>query len=227
MSLSTRLTDIKAVIFDLDGTLIDSITPFYGLVVDIFNGIGLQPPSREIINDMLGNGLSIMESMIPQNIENRNSLLQKGREIGFGLWQRFQQEQLKPFPDTWKTLEKLKEKKFLRGIATSGDTKYLKYLVERGLLPLLEATVTKEEVSRLKPAPDIILECLNRLGCPAEGAVYVGDSPIDIKAGKAAGVKTIAVLTGTGNYDNLTIEGPEAIIPDISHLLNVLGLQAL
>lgn len=224
MSLSTRSINLQAVIFDLDGTLIDSVIPFYGLIVEIFNEIGLQPPSRETINDILGNGLSIMEIMIPQNMENRNSLIQKGREIGYRLWQRFQQEQLKPFPYTWEILEKLKEKKVLRGIATSGEANYIRGLIERGLLPPLEVIVTKEDVSRLKPAPDIILECLRRLGCPAEGAVYVGDSPIDIKAGKTAGVKTIAVLTGTGNYDSLSIEGPEAIIPDISQLLNVLGL---
>lgn len=227
MSLFTRSTNIKAVIFDLDGTLIDSITPFYGLIVDIFTEIGLQPPSRETINDILGNGLSIMESLVPRNVGNRNYLIQKGKEVGSRLWQRFLQEQVKPFPYTWKTLERLKEKRVLCGIATSGEANYIRDLVEQGLLPPLGATVTKEDVSRLKPAPDIILECLRRLGCSAEGAVYVGDSPIDIKAGKAAGVKTIAVLTGTGNYDSLTIEGPEAIIPDISHLLSVLGLQPL
>jgi HAD superfamily hydrolase (TIGR01509 family) len=223
LRLHPQFSGIQAVIFDLDGTLIDSITPFYGLVAEIFRGIGLSPPSQEKINEILGNGLSIMESLVPQFLDNRADLIQKGRKIGYRLWENFQQEKLKPFPATKEILESLKKRGVLRGLATSGEASYVRDLVERDFLPPLEAVVTKEEVTRMKPAPDIILECIRKLDCSVKNSVYVGDSPIDIQAGKAAGVKTIAVLSGTGNYKSLTAENPDKIIPDISHLLDALG----
>jgi len=215
-------TDIKAVVFDLDGTLIDSITPLYELVLKIFRDIGLPLPSRATINSILGDGLSIMESLVPRDIEDRASLIKRGREIGYRLWEKFQQEKLQPFPATQTILAELKHRGILRGIATSGEADYVEDLIRRGSLPRVEAVVTKEEVDRLKPAPDSILLCLSRLGCGPNQAVYVGDSPIDVQAGKAARVRTIAVLSGTGSEDKLLAEAPDLIIPEIGHLLEAL-----
>lgn len=215
---------LKAVIFDLDGTLVDSITPFYQLVVEIFEGIGITPPSREIVNEKLGKGESLLESAVPKHWPNRKFLIEKGREIGYRLWQRLQENELRPIPGNLEALERLKRAVILTGVVTSGTADYVAVLQRRGFLPAMDAIVTQGDVSRGKPAPDPILECLRRLEMEPGRCAYVGDSPIDIQAGKASGVITIAVLSGTGSYGSLLAERPDHIIQDVTHLWEIPAL---
>lgn len=219
-----RIQRVKAVIFDLDGTLVDSITPFYRLVVEIFQGIGIAPPSREIVNEKLGRGESLLESAVPHHWPNRKFLIEKGRKIGYRLWQRLQENELRPIPGNLETIERLKKAAILTGVATSGTADYVAFLQRRGFLPAMDAIVTQEDVSRGKPAPDLILECLRRLEAGAGCSVYVGDSPIDIQAGKACGVIVVAVLSGAGSYSSLLAEGPDYIVQDVTHLWEIPNL---
>lgn len=81
------------------------------------------------------------------------------------------------------------------------------------------ATITALDVKRPKPAPDSLLEGAKRLGVPVEDCVIVGDSITDIRAGKAGGAKTIAVLTGLFNENTLKKEKPDLIIENITKIL--------
>jgi phosphoglycolate phosphatase-like HAD superfamily hydrolase len=82
--------------------------------------------------------------------------------------------------------------------------------------------MTREDGFPLKPEPDGILECLRRMNVHATHAIAIGDTPLDIRAGKAAGTLTIGVLSGIGNQVQLEAEAPTAIIKDISQLLSLL-----
>ena len=87
-----------------------------------------------------------------------------------------------------------------------------------------KAIVTREDGLKLKPSPDSILECLRRMEVDPAHALTVGDTPMDIQAGKAAGTFTIGVLTGIGNRQQLEAESPTAIIDGVAHILSVLNL---
>jgi phosphoglycolate phosphatase-like HAD superfamily hydrolase len=82
-------------------------------------------------------------------------------------------------------------------------------------------------VKARKPAPDVLLECLRRLGSQSERSVYVGDSPIDIIAAKAAGVHSIGVLSGASDRASLEEVEPELILDHVGQLPAVLRTEEL
>ena len=85
--------------------------------------------------------------------------------------------------------------------------------------------MTREEGFPPKPAPDGTLECLRRMKVAPSHAITIGDTPLDVRAGKAAGTLTIGVLSGIGTREQLEAEKPTAIIKDISEVLSLLNLE--
>ena len=85
--------------------------------------------------------------------------------------------------------------------------------------------MTREEGFPNKPAPDGILECLKRMKIPPNQAITIGDTPLDIRAGKAAGTLTVGVLSGIGSCSQLQAEEPTAIIGGVSDLLSLFNLE--
>lgn len=216
---------VKAVIFDVDGTLINSIAPFHRMVVELFQRLKLTPPSREVVNDIIGNGESLLENFVPKHWKNRDLLIEKGQNLGYRLWKRFIKKELQPIPGSREVLEQIKRAPLAIGIVTSGSTDYVTLLQEKGFLPPMDVIVTKDDIPVLKPAPDPLLECLARLKMESTDCIYIGDAPVDIRAGKAAGIATVAVLTGAGSQESLSAEEPDHIIPDVSHLWKILDMH--
>jgi len=88
---------------------------------------------------------------------------------------------------------------------------------------LFDVVVGSDDTERHKPDPDPILHALDRLGAAAEDAVYVGDSPFDIRAAKAAGVHAVAVTWGgIHSHERLAAEEPDAIVHSAEELLAAL-----
>ena len=88
---------------------------------------------------------------------------------------------------------------------------------------LMDVMVTSAEVKR-KPAPDAIIKCLQYLDVAPEECVMVGDSQVDILAGKAAGVKTVAVATGVALLAALKTESPDFIFDSLHSLMSQLDV---
>jgi phosphoglycolate phosphatase-like HAD superfamily hydrolase len=89
---------------------------------------------------------------------------------------------------------------------------------------LFDGIVGREDVEIRKPHPEPVLKCLGHLGLAPQETVYIGDSPIDIQAGKAAGSYTIGVLTGTSPQHILHLEGPDHILPSVAGLSSILSM---
>ena len=101
------------------------------------------------------------------------------------------------FPEIKTVLKKLYEMGLKIGIASNNQKEVIeKYLVKYGIREFADALVSGEEITHLKPDPQIITLCLKKLGTDAENAVYVGDMDYDMDAGKNAGVKVVAVTYG-------------------------------
>ena len=89
---------------------------------------------------------------------------------------------------------------------------------------LFNGIVGREDVTHRKPHPEPVLKCLEHLRLAPHQAVYIGDSPIDIQAGKAAGVVTVGVLTGTSTDAVMRQEQADYILPSIAELPRLLAL---
>lgn len=87
----------------------------------------------------------------------------------------------------------------------------------------MEVVIAADDVPRKKPAADPLLECSRRLGVRAEDSVSVGDSRTDVQAGIAAGMKTVAVLTGFDLRVALIKENPDAVMDSIAGLKGILA----
>lgn len=188
------MVGIKGVIFDLDGTLIDSLDAYVKAFNEVVEKYGLKPVSREELAGFLDQALSlsiILLRLYPQLFSDeklRRKCEDEIRKAYFRL-----EKHVPPIMHAAEVLSKLKEMGLKVGVVTARTTRgRVKWLeLERlGLAQFIDAMVTGAEVAR-KPAPDGIIKCLSRLKLKAEECMYVGNGQADLEAGRAALVKTI------------------------------------
>ncbi len=134
-------------------------------------------------------------------------------------------QRVKPFPGLEPVFRGLREHGILLAALTSSWTPAVQPLHHYTLTSYFVTIITQEEGFPQKPAPDGVLECLRRMKVTPDHAIVVGDSPLDIRAGKAAGTLTIGVLTGIGSRSQLEAESPAIIIKELPEILSLLNIK--
>jgi HAD superfamily hydrolase (TIGR01662 family) len=215
----------KAVIFDLDGTLINSIDFYRKILHEVFERLNLPLFSDASFLAAMQNGGFTWESVIPADfISNVENVIQSADQMARSIFAQKYQKEIQLIPGTKEVLIKLRQKGIKIGLVTSTCRKTLtaKFtpFVQNGLESFFEAVVTSDDVASVKPAADPLLKAIKTLGISINSSVYVGDTCVDIQAGKAAGMKTIAVLTGVGSYEDLKCEAPDAIIESVAQIFS-------
>ena len=210
----------RGVIFDMDGTLSDSLDHYYRMACEIVEAAHAPPISRERVCELMGSGApDLLRRLLPPDFPDSEATLASIVRERLPAWMRAA-ERIEPLPGCVDLLRRLHARGHL-GIATSSG-RALPYLDAWGVRPLFQAIVGREDVRRRKPHPDVVLHCLHQLELEPHDAVYVGDSPIDIEAGRAAGLFTVGVLTGTSNRERLTRACPDRILESAPGLLDIL-----
>lgn len=207
------------VLFDLDGTLIDSGPIILASMQHSVRTV----LGREIPPDELGltiGGQGIVAQMQAIDGDRADELVEAYKEHNDGL-----HETLEAFDDLLDVLPRLTAEGRRLGIVTAKRRRTVALALERfpALSDEFEVVVTHEDTDRHKPDPDPVLLAIERLdGVPAQ-AVYVGDSPFDVKAAKAAGAYAVAVGWGGIHPDErLLAEEPDAFVRSAVELLGVL-----
>jgi HAD superfamily hydrolase (TIGR01549 family) len=211
---------IEGIVFDVDGTLTDSIGAYYEVFREVIARFGIQIRKEEILEPM-ATGSLIWDRIIPEDFPDRDGKIEQIMDIIPKVYQKVFQH-IHPFAGLESVLKRLEERKVRLGALTSSRTVAVRPLYQHSLAHYFTVVITREDGFPLKPAPDGILECLKRMNVRPTHAIVVGDTPLDIRAGKAAGTLTIGVLSGIGNQVQLEAEAPTAIIKDISQLLSLL-----
>jgi HAD superfamily hydrolase (TIGR01509 family) len=211
---------VHAVIFDMDGTLIDSIDIYFKIVEVALERLKLPQVSRKQI-------LDAAELVLPDEVHHKkDEIIGQAWEIINEIATQMFEENLKLIRGADNILQSISKSIPRIGLVTSTQRNYLKIkmqpLKRAGVEKLFEVIITSDDVPNRKPDPDPLIECAKRLDVDPNKCVYVGDTRTDIKAGKAAGMKTVGVLTGFDDYDMLAKEGPDAIIDSIRNLLEVI-----
>jgi len=208
-----------ALLFDLDGTLIDSI----GLLLDCmdaaFDGRSRRPTRAEWTAG-IGTPLRTQLAGWADSPEEINTLVE-----GYRLYQDAHLEGLTSlFPEVADTVAWAKAQGHATAIVTSkGRVMTGRSLRHVGLEHAFDAVVTYEETERHKPMPDPVWLALERLGLPADRAVFIGDSPHDMGAGRAANVRTAAALWGPFSRAELTDSNPTYWLTRMGELPTVLS----
>ncbi len=211
---------IEGIVFDVDGTLTDSIEAYFEVFREVAARFGIQIRKEQVLEPM-ATGSLIWDRIMPEGFPGRDEKIKQFMNVIPQVYQKVFQR-VHPFAGLDSVLKGLKERGVRLGALTSSRAVAVRPLYHHALSQYFIAIMTREDGFPLKPAPDGILECLRRMNVHATHAIVIGDTPLDIRAGKAAGTLTIGVLSGIGNQVQLEAEAPTAIIKDISKLLSLL-----
>jgi len=229
MSDKRKKLKVGAVIFDLDGTLIDSIDIYFTIVEKALERLNLPPVSR---NKILAAAESVdfnWELILPQEaLGRKDKIIDKAWGVINEIAPRMFEDQMELIQGADTIVENLSSNGLKIGLVTSSQKQYLEIkmqpLKQAGVEELFEVIITTDDVLKRKPAPDPLITCAQQLDMRPGNCVYVGDTATDIKAGKAAGMKTIGVLTGFDDHAILEKEKPDAIMKSVRNLLEVIDV---
>jgi HAD superfamily hydrolase (TIGR01509 family) len=219
----TRLK-VEAIIFDLDGTLVDSKAAYLEAAEIAMDAIGKKKVDAKTVTE------------IPRRLEQDQPIddfiigadSKTFKDIYLRAYYQATIKKTRPFPNVASTLEKLSSSAKL-AVTTRRDVSEAE--VERelrklGLTKYVRKVLTSQDTVKPKPSPEALIKCAKHLGVKIQDCAVVGDSVADIRAGKNAGAYTVAVLTGIFTRKELEREKPDLVLKDVNKLPEFLDLPA-
>ncbi len=209
----------KAVIFDVDGTLIDSNDLHAAAWVEAFRHFGFEVPLGEVRGQMGKGSDQLMPVFLAPDVIEK-----QGEEISHFRSELFKRDYLprgRAFPDVRRLLERVKGKGQTIVLASSGKKDEIEHHMQvANIADLVDHVTTADDAERSKPEPDIFaaaLRCIAPL--TGEDAIVVGDTPYDAEAASKVGLRTVGLLSGGFAEEELKAAGCIAVYRDASELL--------
>ena len=208
----------KAVIFDVDGTLIDSNDQHALASVKAFRRFGHRVAFEDVRAQIGKGGDQLMPVFLaPDEVDKEGDALSDFRA---DLFSKEFLPGLQPFPQVRVLVERLRAdgcRVVLASSATGGELD--RYKETADIADLVDGATSSDDARRSKPEPDIFLAALRAAAVRPDEALVIGDTPYDAAAAKAAGVRSIGVLCGGFPEDTLREAGCMAVYRDPAHLL--------
>jgi phosphoglycolate phosphatase len=216
---------IGAVLFDLDGTLIDSAPDLAGAGNDMRAARGLPALPLAHFRPMVGSGARGMLRMALE-VGPDDPTFAVLRDEFLSRYEGRMTRETRVFPQVEPVLDAFAEHALPWAIVTNKATRFSEPLVRAlGLHERAQTLVCGDTTPHSKPHPAPLLEAARRMGMPAAQCVYVGDDLRDVQAGRAAGMLTVAVTWGyLGLGEPIAAWGADQVIDAPDELLNLLGL---
>ena len=216
------MKQVECVLFDLDGTLLDSKECSVKATKAAFKEMGLKVPSEVVIEHYMG--IPIEESFFkmseqPLDQETATELIRIFRAY----YQTYEESTLKVFPEIPHVLEILNKRKVPCFVVSSKKTAVVKRnLAAHDLVAFFEEIIGSDAVTHYKPHPEGINKVVAHYQFDPTKTIMIGDAIFDIQMGKAAGVKTIAVTWGSHDPKKLSEENPDALVDAPREILDFL-----
>ena len=201
----------RAVVFDIDGTMVDSIGAYLEVARLASAPFGVEVSVQQVRKSLRGNG-RFWDQVLPQDFPEREAAMRQMSAHAAREWPQVLRGHARVFAGLAQTLDTLKQSGMLLGIVSGARAEVLELLREDGILDRFDAVVLGEDVARRKPDPEGLLKCLAKLRIDAGQAVYVGDTQVDIQASRAAGMHAVAVLSGAADSAQLSLCEPDRLI---------------
>jgi HAD superfamily hydrolase (TIGR01509 family) len=211
------MSRLRAVILDVDGTLIDSNDAHARAYADAGKELGYAIPYDQV-RPLIGMG---GDKVLPRvtGIEEES---EEGQKISKRKGEIFRERylpELKPTPGARQLLHRLRDDGVKLVVATSAKKDALGGLLEQAeIADLIQDATSSDDAEESKPDPDIVQAALKQAGFPADQIVMIGDTPYDVEAATRAGVAIIGVRTG--GWDEADLAGAIAVYDDPADLLD-------
>lgn len=212
---------IKGVLFDLDGTLLDTLEDLYRSVNAALAACGFPERTRMEVRSFVGNGVrNLMARSVPDGEENPKfeECFQKFREH----YAVHLNDHTAPYEGIMELLAELKKKEIPTAVVSNKSDAAVKELCREKFGELVPLAIGESERVRKKPAPDTVIEAAAGIGVPLKDCVYVGDSEVDLATAENAGIPCISVSWGFRDRELLESLGAKTLLDTVAELRDCL-----
>lgn len=211
-------SDLRAVLFDLDGTLLDSVPIILRAAQRVFDAMDL-PYDEPALRKMIGIPLRIQAQRVAG--ERAEEFVVRYRRV----YTRYQDKDAHLFPHTTEMLDAIRSGGYLTGIVTSKAAPSAhRALARTGLASFFNTIVTADDVKHPKPDPEPIIKAMYALHVEPENTLYVGDSLYDIDMAQRANVPAAGMSWGARSREDLLLVCPESVFDSWQDFLVWLNL---
>ncbi|WP_292656308.1 phosphoglycolate phosphatase [Nitratifractor sp.] len=221
--------DRELLLFDLDGTLIDSVPDLAKALNATLEELDLRTYDEATIRTWIGNGAAMLlkRGLLGKreiDREPERELFDRAQALFLERYAAVLNDATGLYPEVGETLRILRERGYRMAIVTNKPSQFVAPILENlGIDAFFERVVGGEDLPRKKPDPLPLLHCCEASGCRPERAVMIGDSSNDILAAQAAGIPVIAVAYGYDAGRSVRELGADAVVERFGEILRFFG----
>ncbi len=211
----------KIVIFDLDGTILDTLDDLAASTNAALEASGLKVRTRDEVRRFVGNGIRLLiERAVPSGTPV--STTDRVFEAFKAHYKQHCKDRTAPYEGVISLLNELRAKN-IKAAVVSNKADFAVGELCRDYFPgLIDSAVGEREGIKRKPAPDSVLAVLRELGCEASDAVYVGDSDVDVETAANSGMECVSVTYGFRSREFLAEHGATTFADSVAELRELL-----
>ena len=214
---------IKAVVFDLDGTLLNTLEDLADSCNYTLNQLNYKTYETEKYKEFIGSGrYKLIERMLPKEVSNNKEIITRALEIFDKHYSKNMRNKSKPYKGVLKLLESLKSKDILLAVVSNKPHKFTIETVENYFENSFALVLGQREGYAVKPDPASLLEVIEKLEVNKEEVLYIGDSEVDIYTAKNAEVTSVAVVWGFRGLGTLEEANPDYIVKNTEEILQII-----
>jgi len=206
----------RGIIFDVDGTLVDSNDAHADSWVDTFSEAGYDVPF-DVVRPLIGMG---GDKLLPKTIGVKHDSVE-GERLTARRWEIFREKylpHLRPLPSSRALVQMIRNDSLTVVVATSANEKEVRALLRAAeVADLMEEKSSSSDAEHSKPDPDVVHAAIEKSGVPKDQLLMIGDTPYDVEAALRAGIPIIAFRSG--GWTDSELEGATAIYDGPADLL--------
>lgn len=213
-------SDIRVVLFDLDGTLVDTAPDLAAAADHMLEALGLSPAGEARVRTWIGHGVNqLVKRALAATSGSELELFEPGLKLFLDYYADHLTDRTVPYPGVVEGLAELVDRGLRLGVVTNKPARFTEPLLESlGLREAFHAVVSGDTVTEKKPAPEPLLHAVRLCEGTAHQAVMVGDSMTDVEAARRAGLGVIGVPYGYNHGDEVFWTSSDVMIESLGEL---------
>lgn len=214
---------INTVIFDLDGTLLNTLEDLKDSTNFALKKFGCEEKKLEQIREYVGNGVrKLIERSVPYGENNTN--FEQCLKLFKEHYAKNMYNKTAPYDGVIKMLKELKKRNIKIAVVSNKFDLAVKELCKKYFDGLIDIAIGESEKVRKKPAPDSVFKAIDDLKSDTQNSIYVGDSDVDVQTAKNTGIDCIGVTWGFRDRNLLEKEGAKYIIDSPLEILKIIEM---